>query len=122
MTILLIMLFTMLATMVIAGVIVATLAPFAIKLTVSEDVEYELQICYEMPNVWQSMYWLTITKLYIDEDGNVFNGDILLKFWRHSKFPRKQTLMYIHEDEEDEDFSHLQLVHDEERRYYEEQL
>lgn len=85
MTILLTVLFTLLAIVAIAGVTIYFLAPLRISFKTNQRTEYDIEFGRYMKNVWISRDWFSITKVFYDKKFNVEYAHILI-----SLFPASQ--------------------------------
>lgn len=101
MTILLTVLCTILAIIVIAGVLVCVLAPFRISFKREAGIQYDLEFGFYMRDCWISVDWFSVTKLYLDNNDGIYHADLLFTFFRGSDRQIKKVNDRYKRDEEE---------------------
>jgi len=116
------------AIIVMAIAVVLIYAPFSIEIRVSQEKSIEFKFGHCLPNVWMCLYWLTISEVYYDYEGEIDRSHIIYGLWRSNKYlyiNGKETpdvhCEDLHEEEDNNRFEGF-LKQVREERYYEEQL
>lgn len=85
MIILLTILLTLLAIIVIAGVIVLIAAPLRITIRRGQETAIEIEFGRYMRDVWAGVCWFSVTRLYFDTDFNVEHADFIIGWFHGSE-------------------------------------